>query len=260
MYQVCCDEGSIKCRREKSKRNRISSCVVSRNKMRRIIGRLGTRPCFCPVFALPKVPPPKSYTKMCCSSSSSSASWFALCCCFRSIPYAIAGRRGEDRREGVRIEDGENNKYSPWVFVSYYVDVPAAVGSFKILSMLKPAIIPASRVACRCASVKYAGTVTTARLIAVPKYRSASSFNFANTNADNSSGAYTIFLWVSVLMLDDCCITTYGRSSSSPFTISYGWYGLERKVRTIAKKKTRKKRENRMRELGFSPDVRVPTN
>tara|TARA_Y100000310_G_scaffold342205_1_gene444264 strand:+ start:189 stop:461 length:273 start_codon:yes stop_codon:yes gene_type:complete len=45
----------------------------------------------------------------------------------------------------------------------------AAVGSLIILSTSKPAIFPASFVACLCASLKYAGTVITAFLILVPK-------------------------------------------------------------------------------------------
>eukprot|EP00966_Prymnesium_polylepis_P137446 3175900-Prymnesium_polylepis.1 len=36
--------------------------------------------------------------------------------------------------------------------------IAAAVGSFRIRSTLRPAMVPASLVACRCASLKYAGT------------------------------------------------------------------------------------------------------
>ena len=45
----------------------------------------------------------------------------------------------------------------------------AAVGSFIILFTVKPAISPASLVACLCASLKYAGTVITASLTDVPR-------------------------------------------------------------------------------------------
>ena len=38
----------------------------------------------------------------------------------------------------------------------------AAVGSLITRSTLRPAMVPASLVACRCASLKYAGTVMTA--------------------------------------------------------------------------------------------------
>ena len=45
----------------------------------------------------------------------------------------------------------------------------AAVGSLIIRRTFRPAIIPASLVACRCSSLKYAGTVTTAFLTSPPK-------------------------------------------------------------------------------------------
>ena len=45
----------------------------------------------------------------------------------------------------------------------------AAVGSFIILSTSRPAILPASLVACLCASLKYAGTVITALVTFSPK-------------------------------------------------------------------------------------------
>ena len=45
----------------------------------------------------------------------------------------------------------------------------AAVGSFIILLTFNPAISPASLVACLCASLKYAGTVTTASETSCPK-------------------------------------------------------------------------------------------
>ena len=45
----------------------------------------------------------------------------------------------------------------------------AAVGSLMIRLTLRPAILPASLVACRCESLKYAGTVTTASVTVVPR-------------------------------------------------------------------------------------------
>ena len=47
-----------------------------------------------------------------------------------------------------------------------------------ILKTSKPAIFPASLVACLCASLKYAGTVITAFFTSCPKYFSAVSFIF----------------------------------------------------------------------------------
>ena len=54
--------------------------------------------------------------------------------------------------------------------------IAAAVGSLIILNTFKPEIIPASFVACRCASLKYAGTVITASFTLCPKYDSAVCF------------------------------------------------------------------------------------
>ena len=45
----------------------------------------------------------------------------------------------------------------------------AAVGSFTIRRTSSPAMRPASLVACRCASLKYAGTVMTASLTRSPR-------------------------------------------------------------------------------------------
>ena len=64
----------------------------------------------------------------------------------------------------------------------------AAVGSLMIRSTLRPAIVPASLVAWRCASSKYAGTVTTASVTSSPRYASASRFSFCSTRALISCG------------------------------------------------------------------------
>ena len=66
----------------------------------------------------------------------------------------------------------------------------AAVGSLIILKTSKPAILPASFVACLCASLKYAGTVITALVTSWPKYFSAVSFIFWRINADIWEGEY----------------------------------------------------------------------
>ena len=53
-----------------------------------------------------------------------------------------------------------------------------------------PAILPASLVACRCASEKYAGTVMTACLTSHPRNASASDFIFCRIIAEISCGEY----------------------------------------------------------------------
>jgi predicted aconitase with swiveling domain len=74
-------------------------------------------------------------------------------------------------------------------FLSKPYDKEAAVGSFIILKTSRPAILPASFVACRCESLKYAGTVITACVTCSPKYLVASSANFRKTCAEISSAA-----------------------------------------------------------------------
>mmetsp|Transcript_19909 Transcript_19909/g.61612 ORF Transcript_19909/g.61612 Transcript_19909/m.61612 type:complete len:216 (-) Transcript_19909:229-876(-) len=66
--------------------------------------------------------------------------------------------------------------------------IAAAVGSLMTRATFKPAIVPASFVACRCASLKYAGTVTTACSTFSPRKASAVSFIFVSTIAEISSG------------------------------------------------------------------------
>ena len=60
----------------------------------------------------------------------------------------------------------------------------AAVGSLIILTTSRPAIAPASLVACLWLSLKYAGTVTTALSTVSPKKASASLLIFCNMKAD----------------------------------------------------------------------------
>ena len=70
----------------------------------------------------------------------------------------------------------------------------AAVGSLMMRSTSSPAMRPASRVAVRCASLKYAGTVMTARSTsksnspAFRKYSSARHLSSRRTNAEISGG------------------------------------------------------------------------
>ena len=57
---------------------------------------------------------------------------------------------------------------------------------------LRPAILPASLVAWRCASSKYAGTVMTASVTSSPRYSSASLFSFCRVIAEISGGEYSL--------------------------------------------------------------------
>jgi hypothetical protein len=64
----------------------------------------------------------------------------------------------------------------------------AAVGSLKMRKTSSPAILPASRVACRCASSKYAGTVMIASVISSPSSSSENSLISLRMKAEISSG------------------------------------------------------------------------
>ena len=68
----------------------------------------------------------------------------------------------------------------------------AAVGSLMILTTSRPAIAPASFVACLWLSLKYAGTVITALLTGTPRNASASRFIFCSMNADICCGVYSL--------------------------------------------------------------------
>mmetsp|Transcript_40160 Transcript_40160/g.103978 ORF Transcript_40160/g.103978 Transcript_40160/m.103978 type:complete len:319 (+) Transcript_40160:200-1156(+) len=65
----------------------------------------------------------------------------------------------------------------------------AAVGSFTMRRTSRPAILPASLVAWRCESLKYAGTVITALVIVALRYLPASAASLRSTCAEISSGA-----------------------------------------------------------------------
>mmetsp|Transcript_21305 Transcript_21305/g.54268 ORF Transcript_21305/g.54268 Transcript_21305/m.54268 type:complete len:335 (-) Transcript_21305:313-1317(-) len=75
-------------------------------------------------------------------------------------------------------------------FLSRPYAIAAAVGSLMMRITLRPAMVPASLVAWRCASLKYAGTVTTAFFTSLPRKASAVSFIFTSTIAEISSGEY----------------------------------------------------------------------
>src|SRR5436190_8301677 len=68
----------------------------------------------------------------------------------------------------------------------------AAVGSLMIRLTSSPAIWPASLVAWRWSSLKYAGTVITALSTVSPRYASASAFSFWRIIALISGGAYSL--------------------------------------------------------------------
>ena len=57
---------------------------------------------------------------------------------------------------------------------------------------LSPAILPASLVAWRCESLKYAGTVITASVTVSPKRASTSALIFWSIIAEISSGRYSL--------------------------------------------------------------------
>ena len=89
-------------------------------------------------------------------------------------------------------------------------DNEAAVGSLIIRRTSKPAILPASFVACLCESLKYAGTVITACFTVSPRYLEASSASFLKTCADISSAANCLpNPGQSSLIISSVCITLY---------------------------------------------------
>jgi len=78
------------------------------------------------------------------------------------------------------------------IFSSFFLSRPyasaAAVGSLMIRSTFKPEMRPASFVAWRWLSLKYAGTVTTASVTFSPRWSSAVCFIFCRMNAEISAG------------------------------------------------------------------------
>mmetsp|Transcript_25198 Transcript_25198/g.64897 ORF Transcript_25198/g.64897 Transcript_25198/m.64897 type:complete len:212 (+) Transcript_25198:1225-1860(+) len=78
-----------------------------------------------------------------------------------------------------------------WSFLSRPYAMAAAVGSLMIRSTSRPAMAPASLVAWRWLSLKYAGTVTTARLtsLSLPRYDWAISLILTSTMELISSAA-----------------------------------------------------------------------
>mmetsp|Transcript_70721 Transcript_70721/g.183547 ORF Transcript_70721/g.183547 Transcript_70721/m.183547 type:complete len:212 (+) Transcript_70721:1236-1871(+) len=92
----------------------------------------------------------------------------------------------------------------------------AAVGSLMMRRTSRPAIAPAACVALRCASLKYAGTVTTAFFTSRPRSFSAISFMRPRTMALTSSGTKRFGATPSAVT------TSIWRLSSSVLTMSKG--------------------------------------
>mmetsp|Transcript_11053 Transcript_11053/g.47204 ORF Transcript_11053/g.47204 Transcript_11053/m.47204 type:complete len:423 (+) Transcript_11053:547-1815(+) len=80
--------------------------------------------------------------------------------------------------------------FSP--FLSRPYAIAAAVGSLMMRATFKPEMVPASLVAWRCASLKYAGTVITALVTVSPRYEAASSQSLRRTCAEISSAAKSL--------------------------------------------------------------------
>ena len=90
-----------------------------------------------------------------------------------------------------------------------------------ILFTFKPAIFPASFVACLWESLKYAGTVMTASSTFSPKYSSAICFAFCNIIALISGGEYFLLFMLTRTSPLDPFSTLKGTSCISWSTSSY---------------------------------------
>src|SRR5262252_5305251 len=97
----------------------------------------------------------------------------------------------------------------------------AAVGSLTMRMTSRPAICPASFVACRCASLKYAGTVMTALATEPPRYSSAACFSFCRIIAEISGGEYSLSFALTRTSPLRARTTLYGTIFISSFTSSY---------------------------------------
>mmetsp|Transcript_4680 Transcript_4680/g.6924 ORF Transcript_4680/g.6924 Transcript_4680/m.6924 type:complete len:223 (+) Transcript_4680:1006-1674(+) len=109
-------------------------------------------------------------------------------------------------------------------FLSRPYAMAAAVGSLMMRRTLRPAIEPASLVAWRWPSLKYAGTVITAFFTSLPMYASAISFIFSSTMLEISSGANTFFSPLKITSIWGLSpgpgITVNGQCFMSAFTAS----------------------------------------
>mmetsp|Transcript_3693 Transcript_3693/g.9155 ORF Transcript_3693/g.9155 Transcript_3693/m.9155 type:complete len:324 (+) Transcript_3693:217-1188(+) len=112
--------------------------------------------------------------------------------------------------------------FSPSPSLSRPYAIAAAVGSLMMRSTVRPAIWPASLVAWRCASLKYAGTVTTACWTSSPRKPSAMERIFWSTIAEISSGAKVLASPFTVTCTKGLpCLSTiwYGTSFLSACTV-----------------------------------------
>ena len=107
----------------------------------------------------------------------------------------------------------------------------AAVGSLMIRFTSRPAILPASRVAARWASLKYAGTVMTASVIVSPRRASASLLSFCKIIADISSGRYQVSpIFTSIPPLADLRISKGTAERSLPTISSSKLWPMKRLI------------------------------
>mmetsp|Transcript_21761 Transcript_21761/g.68166 ORF Transcript_21761/g.68166 Transcript_21761/m.68166 type:complete len:528 (+) Transcript_21761:810-2393(+) len=100
----------------------------------------------------------------------------------------------------------------PSSFLSMPYARAAAVGSLMMRRTSSPAIFPASFVACRCESLKYAGTVTIALLTLRPRKPSAVSFILLSTMEPT---------WLGLSFVPSL-ISTQASADESALTILYG--------------------------------------
>src|SRR3954466_4240773 len=94
----------------------------------------------------------------------------------------------------------------------------AAVGSLMMRLTSRPAIRPASLVAWRWSSLKYAGTVMTALSTGSPRYASASALSFCRIIAEISGGEYSLPPALTRASPPEPETTSYGTIASSSCT------------------------------------------
>src|SRR4029079_13558215 len=109
-----------------------------------------------------------------------------------------------------------------WRLSSPYAS-DAAVGSLMMRSTSRPAILPASRVAWRWESLKYAGTVMMASVIGSPRSSSANERISISTNAEISSGEYSRSRIFTLMSPFDAATIWYGRTCFALATSSLSY-------------------------------------
>src|SRR5438552_19022526 len=91
----------------------------------------------------------------------------------------------------------------------------AAVGSLMMRSTSRPAILPASFVACRWLSLKYAGTVVTQAVITVPAY-----FNDSQRQATKDAGKIAGLEVLRIINEPTAAALAYGMDKKKDETIA----------------------------------------